>query len=315
MSLADRDAFVGARRTRWNALDRLVRLGPREATEWSELASGYRALCGDLARARQLGLPSDVQGYLDELAGRAHNQLYGVRASSGLGLLRTVAVDFPREVRRQSRFFWLATALFYLPFGVGFLGAVADPTFAADILSAPQLAQLEQMYGDGIGRGAGADVSMAGFYVWNNVGIAFRCFATGALAGLGSLFYLVYNGLVIGTVAGYLGSVGLGGSLLAFTSGHSAWELTGVVVAGTAGLRLGWSMIVTEGRTRMGSLRAVAPTLYRLVVGATALLMVAAAVEGFWSASPVPVPIKYGFGLVQIAIVASWLLFGGRRSG
>ena len=52
---------------------------------------------------------------------------------------------------------------------------------------------------------------MAGFYVWNNVGIAFRCFATGALFGLGSVFYLVYNGLVLGTIEGHLWARGMAG--------------------------------------------------------------------------------------------------------
>ena len=155
---------------------------------------------------------------------------------------------------------------------------------------------------------------MAGFYVQNNVGIAFRCFATGALAGLGSIFFLVYNGLIIGATFGYLGNVGLGGNLLEFTSGHSAWELTGICLSGAAGLRLGWAMIVTDGRTFVGSLRRAAPELYRLILGTAVLLLVAAAIEGFWSASPVPRPVKYGFGVVQWFIVGGWLYFGGRRA-
>ena len=173
---------------------------------------------------------------------------------------------------------------------------------------------MEQMYGESIGsRGVGGDTSMAGFYVLNNVGIAFRCFATGVLFGLGPLFYLVYNGLTIGAVAGHLTAVGLGGNLLEFTSGHSAWELTGVCVAGAAGLKMGWAMVVTDGRTRRGSMAVAAPALYRLVLGTAVLLLVAAAIEGFWSAGPAPRPVKFVFGAVQWALVAAWLGLGGRR--
>jgi len=99
--------------------------------------------------------------------------------------------------------------------------------------------------------------------------------------------------------------------LLRFTAGHTPWELTGVVVAGTAGLRLGWALVVTDGRTRAGALREAGPTLFRLVVGATALLLMAAAIEGFWSASPVPMAGKLVFGGVQVVLVAVWLAFGG----
>ena len=107
-------------------------------------------------------------------------------------------------------------------------------------------------------------------------------------------------------------ATGGGWNLLTFTAGHSAWELTGIVVAGTAGLRLGLALVITGGHTRVFSVREAAPDLYRLVVGATALLAIAAAIEGFWSASPVPAPIKWAFGLVGVAIVAAWLIFGGR---
>ncbi|MCA9495245.1 MAG: stage II sporulation protein M, partial [Myxococcales bacterium] len=142
---------------------------------------------------------------------------------------------------------------------------------------------------------------------------AFRCFATGILAGAGPLFYLVYNGLVIGTVGGYLTGVGLGGNLLAFVVGHSAWELTGVCVAGAGGLRMGWALIATGGRTRIGSLTAAGPVLYRIVLGAATMLLVAAAIEGFWSAGPVPMSGKLVFGFAQVVVVVSWLGFGGRR--
>ncbi len=310
---SDRDAFVAQRQERWVRLDHALGEPRHDAAGWAQLAADYRAVCADLARARALGVPADVLEFLDGLAGRAHNTLYGSRRAGGLRLLHDVAVGFPRELRAQSGFFWLATALFYGPFLVGVLGSLADPGFAAAVLSPAQLAELEQGYGSGdMTRGFGSDATMAGFYVMNNVGIAFRCFATGVLGGLGSLFYLVYNGVVIGTVAGYLASVGLGGNLLEFICGHGPWELTGVCVSGAAGLRLGWALVVTEGRTIAGSLRAAGPSLYRLVLGTTVLLLVAAAVEGFWSAGPAPRWAKHAFAVLQVGIVASWLWFGGR---
>ena len=301
--------------TRWEALQDLLDRARLDPEEWTTLASEYRAVCADLARARTLELPADVQNYLDDLAGRAHNRLYAVRpAGFGRTLWDDAIVGFPRTLRREWRFFALSTALFYVPFAIGFAGSLFDPAFAASVLPDGSLEQLESMYSSAdLERGsAGADASMAGFYVFNNVGIAFRVFATGVFAGLGSLFFLVYNGLMLGAQGGYLGGVGMGTNLLEFTSGHSAWELTGVCVAGAAGLRLGWAVVVRQGRTLSDSLRAASPTLYRLVLGTALLLGVAAAIEGFWSASPVPRTVKFGFGALQWAIVFGWFAFGGR---
>ena len=312
--MADRDAFVTEARPRWDRLEHLLLEGARGGAQWSELASLYRSVCADLARAQSRQLPHDVQGYLSDLAGRAHNALYGSSAVDSIDIVQVITRGFPAEVRRSWLFFWLATLLFYGPFLLGLVGGLIDVEFATNVLSTAQLEQMEQAYSSAdAGRGGATDdAAMAGFYVYNNVGIAFRCFATGALFGLGSIYFLVYNGLTIGTVAGYLGHVGLGGNLLAFTCGHSAWELTAITVAGAAGLKLGWALIETGGRTRVGSLRAAGPALYRLVAGAAFMLFIAAAIEGFWSASPVPVPLKWAFAIVQALIVSSWLLLGGR---
>ena len=311
--MSDRDIFVSSRQERWRELETALAHSYPSAKEWSDIGALYRAVCSDLATARSAELPDDVQHYLDELAGRAHNKLYAVRGRSTVNLLRTVAADFPREIRRQWPFFWSAMLLFYGPFTVGLVGALLSVDFATAVIPLDQLASMEQMYSEDLSRGGTDDAMMAGFYIFNNVGIAFRCFATGALFGLGSVFFLVYNGLVIGTVLGYVVHVGHGLNLLTFVSGHSAWELTGIAVAGAAGMRMGWAMIVTHGRTRVGSLREAAPSLYRLVAGAAAMLLVAAMIEGFWSASPLPPPVKWVFGIVQVIIVATWLMFGGRR--
>ncbi|MEQ1503079.1 MAG: stage II sporulation protein M, partial [Myxococcota bacterium] len=298
--MIDREAFVGRRRARWSRVEHLVLAGPKSGAEWADLASGYRAVCADLATARSMGIPADVQSYLDDLAGRAHNRLYSVRFG-GLGgsILRDAITEFPRELRRQLAFFVLASVLFWGPFALGAVGAFASPEFAANVIPQSQLESMEQAYSGDMTRGFGGDASMAGFYVMNNVGIAFRAFATGVLFGLGSMFYLVYNGLVIGTVMGYLGSVGLGDTLLTFACGHGPWELTAVCVSGAAGLRMGWALIATGGLTRVGSLKAAGPSLYRLVLGMTLMLLVAAAIEGFWSAGPVPPVGKYVFAAIQ----------------
>jgi uncharacterized membrane protein SpoIIM required for sporulation len=154
---------------------------------------------------------------------------------------------------------------------------------------------------------------MAGFYVHNNVGIAFRCFATGILFGAGSLFFLVYNGLVIGTVAGYVTQAGHGGNILTFMSGHAPFELTAIVISGAAGLRMGYSLIATEGLTRFASLRRAAPEIARLVVGAAVMLVIAALIEGFWSPSSIPATIKWVFSGVGWLFVITYLGFAGRR--
>ena len=61
-----------------------------------------------------------------------------------------------------------------------------------------------------LGRDSGTDLGMFGFYIWNNISIGFRTFASGLLAGIGSIVVLFVNGVMIGGVAGHLQAVGHG---------------------------------------------------------------------------------------------------------
>jgi uncharacterized membrane protein SpoIIM required for sporulation len=309
-----RAAWIAEGQPRWARLEALARRDALSVAEWSELAALYRSICADLAHADAQGLGEDVQGHLEALAARAHHRLYPQGWSARWTIVDLLRDAFPRELRASWRWFGLAVALFLAPGLFGAASAYVYPGFAEEVLGSEELAAMEQAYSESeLGRGAGDDARMAGFYVYNNVGIAFRCFATGVIGGLGSMYFLVSNGLMIGTVFGALARAGVGMNLAEFASGHAAWELTAIAVAGAAGMRLGWSWVDTGGVSRLDSLRAQAPAVFRLVAGAAFMLLVAALIEGFWSASPIPRAGKFVFGAAQWAIVAGWLLWGGRR--
>jgi uncharacterized membrane protein SpoIIM required for sporulation len=217
-------------------------------------------------------------------------------------------------LRRHARFVALAAALFLVPGLIGLFGARLSRAFALRILPEAMAEQMEEGYSKGFerGRDGGTDTAMAGFYVYNNVGIAFRCFATGVLLGLGSVFFLVYNGLVTGAVAGLVGAAGHGGHFLQFIIGHSPFELSAVVIAGAAGMVMGYALVDTGGLTRWASLRRRAPDLAVMVMGAAFLLLAAALIEGFWSPSSVPPPVKLAVGAVNALALALYFVRAGR---
>lgn len=316
--MKNRDAFVNERSPAWTELDQLLSQLSTKSTpssqQISRLGRLYRDLCSDVMQARSQGAGPDVTAHLDALTARAHNQLYEARPHR-IGLARQLILrDFPRALRKNLRFFVASLLLFGLPMLVGVLGSLNSREFSLAVLPNEMLEQMADSYAQGFndGRNADANAAMAGFYVYNNVGIAFRCFATGVLFGLGSIFFLVYNGLVIGTVLGYVTASGAGPNILAFVSGHSAFELTAIVISGGAGLQMGYSLIQTGGRTRLGSLRAQARDLVALVSGAATMLLIAAAIEGFWSPSSVPAQVKWAVGALNILLVTAFLIFAGR---
>lgn len=315
----DPEAFIRRRSPVWRELGELLArdapLSTLAPASLSRAAALYRAVCADLMRARALRCSREVVDYLDALTARAHNALYSEASRSSKARALLELAEFPRAFRRNARFMWASALLFLAPLAIGWIGARFSPTFAERVLPPGVLENMADAYSRGFGGGRASETNaaMSGFYVYNNVGIAFRCFATGILFGLGSAFFLIYNGLTIGTVVGFVSGGGYGHNILTFICGHGPYELTAIVIAGGAGLCMGHALIETGGRTRIGSLRGRAPDLIALVLGAAGMLLIAAAVEAFWSPSSLPGPVKYGFSAVSTLLVFGFLFFYGRR--
>lgn len=315
------NAFVQAKKSAWDDLANLLSLDKGlhklPADRIGRVGQLYRAICADLMRARSSGYSRDLVAYLDDLAARAHNSIYRAEPYRMRAAWEMIAWRFPQTLRRNWRFFAAACALFLIPFAITLWATLRDPAFAVQIMPQGALEEMAANYSEGFGggRSEGTDTMMAGFYVYNNIGIAFRCFATGIFFGLGSIYFLVFNGLFMGAVMGYFIDAGSGRNIITFVLGHGAFELTAIVISGAAGMRMGYALVATEGRTRLGSLRASGPDVATLVLGAAVMLAIAALIEGFWSPSAVADPIKWSVAGGLWLTVAVYLALAGRGRG
>jgi len=226
----------------------------------------------------------------------------------------------PLMVREELPLVLTAALLFFGPFVLVALALQRDPDFVAYLVSPRELANLQRMYDPanphpGM-RPADSNVLMFAFYIWNNVKIGFQTFAGGMLFGLGTIFYLVVNGLQIGAAAGYLTQIGYGVPFWSFVAGHSAPELTAIVLSGAAGLRLGAALIAPGRLTRRAALTAAARRAIQLVFGAAALFTIAAFIEAFWSpVGFVSAQLKYAVGAsLWSALLAYLALLGDRHA-
>jgi uncharacterized membrane protein SpoIIM required for sporulation len=289
-------------------------------TKWplEEMPRRYREVCHHLALARDRQYGTALIELLEKLVLAGHQQLYA-NAETGGSIQRFLLGGFSRLVRQHWRYVLAATLLFFGPM-IGCLLAIQwFPEFAYVIVPAEQLAQAQQMYAPEsvrLGRpgGAQSDFMMFCYYIYNNVKIGFQCFAGGTLFGLGSIFFLVFNGLTIGTVAGHLTYVGYNETFWSFVAGHSAFELTGIVLSGASGLMLGMALIAPGRQTRFGAVKSRLPEIMGMIYGAAVLIFLAAFIEGFWSASRLPSSnVKYAVGIVMWLVTFSYLGFAGRR--
>ena len=159
----------------------------------------------------------------------------------------------------------------------------------------------------------GENFYMFAFYIMNNVGIDFRIFASGVFFGVGSLFFLLFNGVHIGAAAGYVHYACNPQQFYTFVVGHSSWELIGMVLCGMAGFLLGLALLKPGNLTRREAVGEAGREGLPLLIGGASMTVVAAVIEGFWSAQPFAPSVKYTFGALMWAVVILWLGFSGRK--
>jgi uncharacterized membrane protein SpoIIM required for sporulation len=306
---------------RWQEYERLVESlekgKPNEHAD--QLPRRFRELCVDLSLAECRMYGGRLTERLNGLVIRGYEMIYRTRRSSWRNVITFVTTDFPRAVRKDSALFWLCNVVFWLPFFVMMLSAGHDISWVHAALGSETMASMDQMYGgkeeqlSHLRSEYGSNFMMFCFYIYNNVAIDFRIFAGGMVAGLGTLFFLLFNGIQIGAAAGYVNHACNPESFWSFVAGHSSFELLGMVVAGMAGMRLGLAILKPGRLPRVRALSEAGKQAMPLVYGAALMTALAAVVEGFWSAEPIPSGIKYAVGILFWLLHIAYFLFAGRR--
>lgn len=325
-------AFESQNASTWRAYDDWIRVlsgkrtGPdAQGVSLKELATefpaAYRKICHHLALARARRYSLELENRLNQMALEGHQHLYRSRPQLFGSILRFFSVSFPAAFRREWRCLLISALAFYGPGLAMGLAVQIQPELAFSVVDAQSIAQIETMYDPansalGRERQSDTDVYMFGFYIYNNISIGFQTFAGGLVFGLGTLFYLCFNGLYIGTVASHLTSIEYSHTFWSFVSGHSAFELTGIVIFGGAGLMMGYAAIAPGSRSRWHAIRDRAVEGLPLVVGGTLMLVAAAFVEAFWSSTTWPsASIKYAVGgVLWLSVGLYFWLFGRHES-
>lgn len=290
------------------------------AADLREFTAQYRLICQQAALAQSRGYGERLSALLADLALRGHQQLYQRNDNFAQRMLRFALLEFPRHVRREWRIVGASLLVFVLPLLVLATTCYLRPELAYSIYDADTIANFEAMYNPqskaiGRARESDTDLAMFGYYIKNNIGIGFQTFAGGIAWGVGTLFFLVYNGISIGTVAGYLAQFGYGETFFSFVVGHGAFELTAIVIAGAAGLKIGVAMLAPGRKQRLRALTDAAREAVQLIYGAALMLLLAAFIEAYWSSSAsVSASVKFGVGAVLWASVVAYFAFGGRRA-
>jgi uncharacterized membrane protein SpoIIM required for sporulation len=289
----------------------------KRADPLHEFPRWYRQICHFHAMAIERHYSSTLIQRLEGLVTRGYQVLHRPRPSTTRDFIRFVVHDFPATVRAEWRMVALASLLFLGPALLSFIAVLIDPAFIYALMPVDAVDNIEQMYRVdnerfGLQRESATDLMMFGFYIRNNIGIAFQCFATGLLWGVGSMFYLVYNGIALGGVSAHIVNLDYSVTFFSFVISHGSFELTAIVLSGAAGLKLGMSLLMPGRRRRLDALKAACAPAARIIGGVALMLLIAAFLEGYWSSSStVSSTVKFITGSGLWVLVFSYLILSG----
>jgi uncharacterized membrane protein SpoIIM required for sporulation len=280
----------------------------------------FRELTQDLNIARAHGFDPAIVERLNMLVNEGNQILYGQHAFSLKQPARFILRTFPQKVRFHWRGIGAAFLLFY---GIAFFFAmlcIRFPEMAKELIAESQLDNIREMYDPQSEsflspRNAADDADMFGYYIYNNISIAFRTFAGGIFAGIGSLFLLCANALYLGVAAGHIINAGFGKTFFTFIVAHSAFELTAINFSAYAGLLLGYRFFVTRGLSRGTSIKEAGEEALPIIAGSTLMLVIAAVIEAFWSSRhQLPLQLRIGSGAAVWILLLLYFVLAGKTA-
>jgi uncharacterized membrane protein SpoIIM required for sporulation len=142
----------------------------------------------------------------------------------------------------------------------------------------------------------------------NNLSVSFMTFASGITAGVGTLYFILFNGLLLGVVGSACWLNNMSVQLWSFVAPHGALELPSIFIAGGAGFRIAVGMLFPGSLPRKQSLVLGGAVAVRLVLGTIPLLIVAGILEGFFSPTNAPIPLKFAVSALMFALLCAYVM-------
>lgn len=272
----------------------------------------YRQAAADLSAVRSDQSSRSLEQYLNRLVGRAHNYVYAGQKISVMTVWQFFAYGYPRLLRRLSRYVLLATSITVLAAALGALITIVRPEFGVAFFGADRIADLDhhKMWTESI---LSMKPEASAGIMTNNIFVCFMAFAGGIVAGVGTLYSLFFNGLMLGIIGVICAQHHMSLSLWSFVASHGALELPSIMLAGAAGLRLASGLLFPGMLSRKDSLARGGIEAVQLLSGTIPLLIVAGTLEAFLSPTHVAVGVKFGVGAVLFTGLCVWLSEGGRE--
>jgi uncharacterized membrane protein SpoIIM required for sporulation len=310
--------FIASNRDRWNELSEFIGEAGRltlARVPLGQFRRGslvYRQTLADLGYARMRFPKHQVVRELEQLVGRAHSVIYQARPVKRGDWRRFWTSEWPNLVVEAFPQILTATLIFLVVSVLGFILAAQFPILESFFISKGMRAAMDagHLWTERITNVAPHASSAI---ATNNISVSILAWALGATFGIGTIWLLVFNGLMLGVISAACLRAGLLAPLGEFIVAHGALELPAIWIASGAGLLMGQAMVFPGRYSRSVELRHAGWRSARLLVGIVPMLLIAGFVEGYISPSNLHPSIKSALAIGLLAAYTVYVLSCAKR--
>lgn len=313
----DIDVFVAAHTAEWRRLESLANRAGRPArlsgAELDELVDLYQRTATHLSVVRTNSPDPMLIDRLSSLVARGRSSVAGAKTPSWQLVATFFQVTFPAAVYRI-RWWVLVTAAvcFAISFALGTWIAL-NPHVQQHIGAPREIKRLVDKDFEGY-YSASPAASFAAHVFTNNVWVGAVALVAGILLGVPTVFMLLNNFTNLGVIGGLMVANGRGPLFFGLVIPHGLIELSAVLIAAAAGLKIGWTVIDPGPRSRDDAIAQEFRSLVTVSLGLIVVFAVAGTIEAFVTPSGLPTAARVGIGVFAEIGLVYWIVVYGRRA-
>jgi uncharacterized membrane protein SpoIIM required for sporulation len=310
----DLQAFTKQYKSQWTELEALLaQVGSKKSKVTSadidRLTILYKSISAQLASI-QTNLPQDeIALMLNDLVTRAHHALFQESNKSAQQLRYFFGTHLIGLIRARNRFILLAVILFVIGGVSGYVSVSSNPMNLHALIPSSMAdgidpSQTEKPRGDIHSPIVSTEI------MTNNIRVAVLAFVSGITLGIGTVYLMLYNGLMIGALAAYFTQAGKSYVFWAYILPHGIIELTAIFIAGGAGFYMAYRMIVPTNYSRKYEFLEAAKQSAQLLLGTIPLFVIAGTIEGYITPSTLSLETKYLIAVGTLLLLIAYYSYG-----
>ena len=275
-------AFIKQNKEKWLSFEELISNNSEKDPD--KIAELHIKIMNDLAYAQTFYPKSKVVLYLNKLAKISHSKIYHTKKQERNLLAKFFFEDVPLVAYKHRKYLYISFIFFFLCFFIGLLSTFNDENFARQILGNAYIDETLENIASGdalaIYKGDSNWATFLGIYE-NNQKVGLNMFLSGLFLGIGTGFYIVYNGIMVAVFQAFFYQHN---SFLDSVKGiwiHGTYEIFGMIIEAGAGYIIGASILFPKSYSRFESFKNGLRDAFYIFLSTIPFTLIAAFLEGY----------------------------------